>query len=81
MRAAVGSYTVCQKCPVPKRKRLTSSQGACLSAPEGSHESVIVFISTFEPVKTNFDVKERSKDSVTAGQLKLSAKTNERCEK
>ena len=62
-------------------KVLTSLQGASLSAPEGSHESVIVFIDTFEPVQTKFDVKECSKDSVTAGQLKLSAKTDERRKK
>lgn len=76
-RAAVGPLTVCEKYPFPREKRLTSSQGASLSAPEGSQESVIVSIVTFELVHTKVAVKERSKDSVTAGQLKLSGKTEE----
>ena len=50
-------------------KVLTSLQGASLSAPEGSHESVIVSIVTFELMHTKVAGKERSKDSVTADQL------------
>jgi hypothetical protein len=49
-RAAVGPHTVCEKCPLSNIQVLTSSQGASLSAPEGSHESVIVSIDTFELV-------------------------------
>ena len=67
-RAAEGPHAFAKKKTVSKRKRLTSSQGASLIAPEDAPKSAMVSIDEFESVHTKVDEKERSKDSVAVDQ-------------